>query len=88
MSNTNQAQLFEILATVAETDVSKVSPEIELTDLGLSSIDVTEVMFEIEEAFLVEFPDQEDITQRFDGLKTVDDLLTIVNTLVSEKEGG
>ncbi|AFY40281.1 phosphopantetheine-binding protein [[Leptolyngbya] sp. PCC 7376] len=88
MSDTNQAKLFEILATVAETDVGKVSSEIDLTALGLSSIDVTEVMFEIEEEFLVEFPDQEDITKRFDGLKTVNDLLTIVNTLIAEKEGG
>lgn len=86
MSQTNQGKLFKILAEVAKVKPEQIAPDVELKALGLESVDIAEIMFEIEDKFLIEFPEESDITKRFDGLKTVGDLLNIVNTLVAEKE--
>lgn len=85
MSDNNQVKLFEILATVAEIGIDEVSSEATLHSLGLNSIDITEILFEIEEVFGIEFPEQATMNQRFKTIERVADLANIVEILMAEQ---
>jgi acyl carrier protein len=50
--------VFEIVAKRAEVDISALKPESMLKDLGMESLTAIEVLFEIEEHFDINFPDQ------------------------------
>ena len=52
------ARIFAIVAKQAKLDVATVKPESTLKDLGVASLDAIEVIFDIEEAFDITFPDQ------------------------------
>lgn len=86
MSGVTQTKLFEIIAKTAEVQPEIISLEMELEAFGVDSIGITELMFELEEQFSIEFVDDEDITIRLNSLRTVQDVVDIVNTLVSKKE--
>ena len=50
-----------------------INPETSLKDLGLDSLDLVEVLMDIEEEFGIEFEDEEMVS-----LKTVNDVLAII----------
>lgn len=47
-----------IIAKTAKCKIEDVTPEAELTSLGLTSLDTITVLFEIEEAFDIEIPNE------------------------------
>jgi acyl carrier protein len=53
-----QSRIFAIIAKQAKLDVATIKPESTLKDLGVASLDAIEVIFDIEEAFDITFPDQ------------------------------
>lgn len=53
-----EPRIFAIIAKQAKLDVATVKPESTLKDLGVASLDAIEVIFDIEEAFDITFPDQ------------------------------
>ena len=59
MSETTQQQIFEIIAKQAKIDVATIKPESTLKDLGIASLDAIELIFDIEEHFDINFPDQQ-----------------------------
>jgi len=59
MSETIQQQIFEIIAKQAKIDVATIKPESTLKDLGIASLDAIELIFDIEEHFDINFPDQQ-----------------------------
>jgi acyl carrier protein len=50
--------VFGIVAKQAKLDISVLKPESTLKDLGVESLTAIEVLFEIEERFDIDFPDQ------------------------------
>ena len=56
-------------------DVSKLKEEDKLTDLGMDSLDLAEVMLAIEEALNIEFTSNEILK-----LKTLRDVLNLIET--------
>ena len=50
------AKVFEIIAEQAMLDLSDVTPESTLADLGIDSLGIVEAIFAIEEAFDVSVP--------------------------------
>ena len=50
--------VFEIVARQAKLDVAILKPESTLKDLGIASLTAIEVLFEIEEHFDIDFPEQ------------------------------
>jgi len=59
MNATTQQQVFEIIATQAKIDVATIKPESTLKDLGIASLEAIELIFDIEEHFNINFPDQQ-----------------------------
>ena len=59
MNETTQLQVFEIIAKAAKIDASTIKPESTLKDLGIASLDAIELIFDIEEHFNINFPEQQ-----------------------------
>ena len=86
MPESNQTKLFNIIAKIAGVKPDTISLESELEAFGVDSIGIAELMFELEDNFSIEFVENADITKRLNDLRTVQDVVNIVNTLVSEKK--
>jgi acyl carrier protein len=50
--------IFAIVAKQGKVDVATLSPASTLKDLGIASLTAIEILFEIEERFDIDFPDQ------------------------------
>lgn len=59
MNETTQTQVFEMIAKSAKVDVATIKPESTLKDLGIASLDAIELIFDIEEHFNINFPEQQ-----------------------------
>lgn len=58
MNDATQQQVFELIAKQAKTDVAAVKPDSTLKDLGIASLEAIELIFDIEEHFDINFPDE------------------------------
>lgn len=88
MAPTIQQQVFEIIAKQAKIDISTIKPESTLKDLGIASLDAIELIFDIEEHFDINFPEQQGAN--FDS-DTAQSLVDAVQQALDEKaasEGG
>ena len=85
MSETVQQQIFEIIAKQAKIDVATIKPESTLKDLGIASLDAIELIFDIEEHFDINFPDQQGAN--FDS-DTAQSLVDAVQKALDEKAAG
>lgn len=59
MTETIQQQVFEIIAKQAKIEVATIQPESTLKDLSIASLEAIEMIFDIEERFNINFPDQQ-----------------------------
>jgi acyl carrier protein len=82
MNNTTQQQVFEIIAKQAKLDVAIIKPESTLKDLGVASLEAIELIFDIEEHFNINFPDQQGANFDTD---TVQSLVDAVQKALDEK---
>jgi acyl carrier protein len=82
MNDSIQQQVFEIIAKQAKTDVANVKPESTLKDLGVASLEAIELIFDIEEHFNINFPDQQGAN--FDS-DTAQNLVDAVSKALADK---
>ncbi len=87
MSEQTQQTVLEILSKYIgeETDENLLTPDANLEELGIDSMDVVEIIFDLEETFDIDVPnpgDMENVEVNFD---TAQDLVDIVNTLIAQK---
>ncbi|MCK5396362.1 MAG: hypothetical protein KAJ32_10230 [Gammaproteobacteria bacterium] len=68
----------EIIAKTANCKIEDVKPESELVSLGLGSLDTITILFELEEAFDIEIPNEV-----IPSIVTVDDILGKLENLNS-----
>ncbi|HTP94407.1 MAG TPA: phosphopantetheine-binding protein [Burkholderiales bacterium] len=68
-----------LLAEKFELKAEQVQPDSELDKLGLDSLSIIEFMFNVEDEFKIKVPDQ-----RVE-IKTVQDIVAIVDKLVAEQ---
>ena len=80
MDNTQDA-IFAIIAKEAHIPVEKISLESTLKDLQIDSLDVVQIIFELEDRFGITLPDR-DPTVDTDSVRG---LVTAVERLVAEK---
>ena len=50
--------IAEIISKTAQCNIEEVQPDVKLKDLGLSSLDTITMLFDLEEAFDVEIPNE------------------------------
>ncbi|MFA6228629.1 MAG: phosphopantetheine-binding protein [Rhodanobacter sp.] len=82
MNDSTQQQVFEIIAKQAKIDLAMVKPESTLKDLGVESLDAIELIFDIEEHFNINFPEQQGAN--FDS-DTVQSLVDAVQKALEDK---
>lgn len=82
MAPTTQQQVFEIIAKQAKIDISTITPGSTLKDLGIASLDAIELIFDIEEHFDINFPEQQGAN--FDS-DTAQSLVDAVQKALDEK---
>ncbi|MGB0959697.1 MAG: acyl carrier protein [Halocynthiibacter sp.] len=84
MSQTVQEKVFKIIAEQALVDVSELSPDQTLEDLGIDSLGLVESIFAIEEAFDIEVPfNANDPTANEFDISSVAAIVTAVESLVA-----
>jgi len=54
-----QQEVFEIISKQAKIDITTIKPESTLKDLGVASLDAIEVIFDIEEHFNINLPNED-----------------------------
>lgn len=86
MSESTQTALFEAIAKVTQAKPEEIALDTELDSLGIESLEIAELMFELEDRFSIDFPDEADITKRFETFKTVRDLANALNILIAEQK--
>jgi acyl carrier protein len=78
-----QQEVFEIISKQAKIDIATIKPESTLKDLGVASLDAIEVIFDIEEHFNINLPNED---TDFDA-GTVGHLIEAVERQLAEKPG-
>jgi acyl carrier protein len=82
------SQLDEILDVVAKKamiDRRKLTPDAKLSDLNVSSLDMVEVMFALEEKFGIELPFNANTSAS--DFETVGDVIASVEAQLAQKRG-
>lgn len=72
-------ETVRIIAAKAEVDASTITNDTELETLDIQSLDLAEVIFELEDAFDIEI--EMNAASAFDSLKTVGDVCASVREL-------
>ena len=65
-----------IIAESTDVKADCISPETTLDELGLDSIDMVDLIMEIEEAFQISVPDEE-----FENIKNVSDIVSFIDNM-------
>ena len=77
----SEDRVKEIIAKELEVDAKQLTPEAKfIEDLGADSLDIVELVMELEEAFGIDIPDED-----ADKLKTVGDALNYLKTQTASK---
>lgn len=79
------ARVFALIAAKADVAPETVDAGSSLDALGIDSLDLVELVFELEEAFDISIPDPADITDRFRGLTTAGSAAELVAVLVEQR---
>ncbi|MEM6407534.1 MAG: phosphopantetheine-binding protein [Pseudomonadota bacterium] len=87
MSASVREKVLEIVAEQAVLDVSDISPEASMEDLGIDSLGLVESIFAIEEAFDISVPfnANDPSASEFD-VSSVNAVIAAVERLVSEQK--
>jgi acyl carrier protein len=54
-----QQEVFEIISKQAKIEIGTITPQSTLKDLGVASLDAIEVIFDIEEHFNINLPNED-----------------------------
>lgn len=76
-------EILDIVAQKALIDRSKLTPEVKLADLSVSSLDMVEVIFALEDKFGVQLPFNANTSAT--DIKTVGDVIAMVEKQLTEK---
>ena len=83
MPTTRSDEILDIIAQKALIDRSKLMPEITLADLNVSSLDMVEVIFALEDKFGVQLPFNANTSAG--DIKTVGDVVAMVEKQLAGK---
>ncbi len=78
-------EILDIVAQKALIDRSKLNPTAKLADLNVSSLDMVEVMFALEDKFGIELPFNANTNA--DEFETVGDVIALVEKQLAVKKG-
>jgi nodulation protein F len=71
------------IKTHADPEIGEIGPDTELTSLGIHSLELTEIIFDLEEAYGIEI--EMNTVEAWSNLKTVQDMIEAVRGLIEKK---
>lgn len=85
-------EILKIIADYLDIPVSELTPDRTLADLGVDSVDVFEILFELEEKFGIRFPGEmsdlrKDIVSIADVIRLTSELGETSRALPTEPQG-
>lgn len=75
--------ILEKIRMHAQEDASNITLETPLADLGIHSLELTEIIFDVEDEFGIEV--EMNTAEAWENLETVNDIVAAVRELVSAK---
>ena len=83
MADALATDIIEKIKAHAETDGSEITLDTELTELGIHSLELTEIIFDLEEAYGIEI--EMNTVDAWANLKTIRDMVEAVRGLIAQK---
>ena len=77
--------VLRIVSKHAKRNAGEMTASTSLQGLGIDSLAMAEIIFEIEEQFNVEIPEPSNIDERFKEFRTAQDIIEAVDELVGQK---
>jgi acyl carrier protein len=76
-------EILDIVAQKALIDRSKLTPDVKLSDLNVSSLDMVEVIFALEDKFAIDLPFNANTSAV--EFRTISDVITLVQKQLAAK---
>lgn len=76
-------EIISKVKTHADPAIGEIGPETELTALGIHSLELTEIIFDLEEDYGIEI--EMNTVEAWSKLKTVQDMVEAVRALIAKK---
>jgi acyl carrier protein len=88
MSDSITNDVLDIIANYVEDDTNdkELSPDDALDDIGVDSLAIAEIVFDLEDKFDIDIPDPYDIQERMEQFKTIQNVIDSVEQLIAEKK--
>ena len=83
MDDTLAQEIIEKIKAHAEPDRGEITLDTELTALGIHSLELTEIIFDLEEKFGIEI--EMNTVEAWNNLKNVGDMVEAVRGLIAKK---
>ena len=83
MTSTRIDEILDIVAQKALIDRGKLTPDVKLTDLNVSSLDMVEVIFALEDRFGIQLPFNANTSAN--EVQTVGDVISMVEKQMAGK---
>jgi acyl carrier protein len=77
--------ILDILTKYAKLEGAKVTPDTKLEHIGVDSLLMVEIIFELEERFDITIPDPEFIGEQNRQFETAADVVRVVKELIQEQ---
>ena len=83
MTDKLASEIIEKIKAHADPDAGEITASTELTALGIHSLELTEIVFDLEEAYGIEI--EMNTVEAWSNLKTVQDMVEAVRALIAKK---
>lgn len=80
-----ESQVFDILAKYASVPRAEITSDAKLSDLEIDSVSLVEIIFDIEEAFDVTVPEQDEGSDA-DDFQTAGDIVKAMTALIEDSK--
>jgi len=80
-----KAQILPILKEYTDTDLKHLSAEDTFASIGIDSLSLVEIIFDLEEHFEITIPPEADLEQQGFSLQNLDDIVNLVSSLCQQK---
>lgn len=79
-------EILDIVAQVSMVDRSKLVPEVNVADLGITSLDMVEIIFALEDKLGIELPFNANTSSQ--GFRTLGDVIAVVEETLAKTDRG
>ncbi|XPF93727.1 acyl carrier protein [Colwellia sp. RE-S-Sl-9] len=84
VSSLTKAKIIDIVSEYTTEDLKQVSHSDSLDSIGIDSLSLVEIIFDLEEAFDINIPSENELEQQGFNLSSLDDVVILVESLVQQ----